>query len=191
MAEEWIGARQGQFESGKQGNFAITLRSNGTLVGGISMDINRTDEHGKLGYYIGKPYWNNGYATEATQAVIKYSFEVLGLRRVFAAHFARNPASGRVMQKAGMSYEGCLRQHVKKCDACRRHDVLRNRPRRLAIPDPSHKIELRRFPQISTAAHHKHHSRHHRYGRPHPEHIPVGQHERPSLVVRRPQSVGS
>ena len=117
MAEEWIGARQGQFESGNQGNFAITLRSNGILVGGISMDTNRTDEHGELGYYIGKPYWNNGYATEATQAVIKYSFEVLGLRRVFAAHFARNPASGRVMQKAGRSYEGCLRQHVKKWDA--------------------------------------------------------------------------
>ena len=42
------------------------------------MDINRTDEHGELGYYIGEPYWNNGYATEATQAVIKYSLEVLG-----------------------------------------------------------------------------------------------------------------
>jgi len=118
MTEEWLGAaRDRQFESGKQVNFAITLKSNWTLVGGISMDINRTDEHGELGYYIGKPYWNYSYATEATQALIKYSFDVLRLRRVFAAHFTRNPASGRVMQKAGMSYEGCLRQHVKKWDA--------------------------------------------------------------------------
>ena len=39
------------------------------------------------------------------------------MRRVFAAHFARNPASGRVMQKAGMTYEGCPRQHVKKWGA--------------------------------------------------------------------------
>ena len=59
-------------------NLSITLKSNETLVGGISMDINQTGEHGELGYYIGKPYWNNGYATEATQAVIRYSFEMLG-----------------------------------------------------------------------------------------------------------------
>ena len=117
MAEEWIGARQSQFDLGQQVNFAITLRSSESLVGGISMAINQTDEHGELGYYIGKPYWNNGYATEATQAVITYGFAVLGLRRIFAAHFARNPASGRVMQKAGMIYEGCLKQHVKKWDA--------------------------------------------------------------------------
>ena len=108
-----MGARQGP-SGAAQVNFAITLNSNGSLVGGISMAIDQHHEHGELGYYIGKPYWNNGYATEATQAVIKYGFESLGLRRIFAAHFARNPASGRVMQKAGMSYEGCLRQHLKK-----------------------------------------------------------------------------
>jgi len=39
---------------------------------------------------------------------------VLGLKRIFAGHFTRNPASGRVMQKAGMAYEGCFRKHHKK-----------------------------------------------------------------------------
>ena len=57
-----------------------------------------------------------GYATEATQAVIRYGFEVLGLQRIFAGHFTRNPVSGRVMQKAGMTYEGCFRKHHKKWD---------------------------------------------------------------------------
>ena len=41
-------------------------------------------------------------------------FDVLSLNRLHAAYFKRNPASGRVMQKLGMSYEGCLKEHVKK-----------------------------------------------------------------------------
>ena len=116
MAEEWIGTHQVQCERGEQINFAIDLRADGSLVGNITLRINQTDQHGELGYWIGKPYWNMGYATEATQAVIWYGFEVLGLQRIFAGHFTRNPASGRVMQKAGMTYEGCLRKHHKKWD---------------------------------------------------------------------------
>ena len=67
-----------------------------------------------MGYWIGKPYWNQGFGTEAALAILRYAFEQLGLNRVYAAHFRRNPASGRIMQKIGMTYEGRLRQHVKK-----------------------------------------------------------------------------
>ena len=45
---------------------------------------------------------------------MQYAFEQLGLNRVYATHFRRNPASGRIMQKIRMTYVGCLRQHVKK-----------------------------------------------------------------------------
>lgn len=79
MAEEWIGTHQSQFEWGEQIIFAIVLRADGSLLGNITLRINQSDEHGELGYWIGKPYWNMGYATEATQAVIRYGFEVLGL----------------------------------------------------------------------------------------------------------------
>ena len=116
MAEEWIGTHQSQFEWGEQSIFAIVLRADGSLLGNITLRINQSDEHGELGYWIGKPYWNMGYATEATQAVIRYGFEVLGLQRIFAGHFTRNPASGRVMQKAEMTYKGCFRKHHKKWD---------------------------------------------------------------------------
>ncbi|WP_071592913.1 GNAT family N-acetyltransferase [Pleurocapsa sp. PCC 7319] len=44
---------------------------------------------------------------------IAYGFESLKLHRIYASHLTRNPASGRVMQKVGMTYEGCLRQHTK------------------------------------------------------------------------------
>ena len=60
------------------------------------------------------PYWKQGYCTEAARAVLRYGFETRGLNRIGARHLARNPASGRVMQKLGMHYEGTRRQHVLK-----------------------------------------------------------------------------
>ena len=68
----------------------------------------------ELGYWVGKPYWGKGFCTEAAQAVLAYAFNELALIRVYARYLARNPASGRVMQKLHMQYEGTLRQHTKK-----------------------------------------------------------------------------
>lgn len=114
VAEEWIRSHKERFDRGEAVHFAIVRRHDLALVGAISLIINREHEHAELGYWIGKPYWNNGYCTEAAQAVIRYGFTVLDLNRIYARHFRRNPASGRVMEKIGMKYEGCLRQHVKK-----------------------------------------------------------------------------
>ena len=58
--------------------------------------------------------WGKGYATEAATEVIRYGFEGCGLRRIFAGCFARNVASGRVLQKVGMQAEGTLRRHQLK-----------------------------------------------------------------------------
>ena len=89
---------------------APTTPSSVTLV---SASIN-TIVHGELGYWLGVPFWNQGYCTEAALAVVQYGFEVLRLHRIYASHMIRNPASGRIMQKIGMTYEGCQRQHVQK-----------------------------------------------------------------------------
>ena len=70
--------------------------------------------HAELGYWIGVPYWGNGYATEAAKAVVRYGFEQIKLNRIFAHHFKHNPASGKVLRNIGMKYEGCMRQHVLK-----------------------------------------------------------------------------
>lgn len=113
-AEEWIRSHRPTFEEGLGVHFAITLRETETLVGAIGLLITPRHNRAELGYWIGVPYWNNGYATEAVRAVVAYGFRVLGLHRICANHFPRNPASGRVMQKAGMTLEGTLRQHVKK-----------------------------------------------------------------------------
>jgi [ribosomal protein S5]-alanine N-acetyltransferase len=114
MAEKWIGSHQERFDDCKEAVFAITLRAKGELFGAIGLTLNLEQERAELGYWIGKPYWNRGYCTEAASAVLHYAFTGLRLNRVHAHHFSNNPASGRVMQKVGMRHEGHLRQHVKK-----------------------------------------------------------------------------
>jgi RimJ/RimL family protein N-acetyltransferase len=69
-----------------------------------------------MGYWIGKPYWNKGFTTEAAQAIINYGFDILELNRIHAHHFSRNVSSGKVLLKIGMQHEGRFRQHVKKWD---------------------------------------------------------------------------
>ena len=116
VAEKWIATHQEKFDSGEIVSFAITLRDGNALVGCISLTIESPHERAEMGYWVGKRCWNNGYCTEAASAVLQYGFEELKLNRVQASHFKGNPASGRVMQKVGMSYEGCLRQYVKRGD---------------------------------------------------------------------------
>ena len=116
MAEKWIHSCYTKFKKDEALNFAITLRTDKNLIGGIALRLDQENENGELGYWIGKPYWNCGYCTEAAKAVVAYSFEVLKMNRIHAKYFKRNPASGRVLEKIGMQYEGCFRQHIKKWD---------------------------------------------------------------------------
>jgi RimJ/RimL family protein N-acetyltransferase len=110
MAEEWIGTHQAAFDRGEAVTFAMSFRTDAQLIGAIGISIDQSHRLAEMGYWVGKPYWNQGYCTEAAREVLRYAFDVLGLNRVQALHMTRNPASGRVMQKVGMAYEGTLRQ---------------------------------------------------------------------------------
>lgn len=114
MAEEWICTHREKYEEGELINFAITLTSSHELVGAIGLMINQDFDNAELGYWIGKPYWGQGYCTEAARAVLQYSFTDLNLNRVYAFHYLVNPASGKVMEKIGMKKEGVARQQIKK-----------------------------------------------------------------------------
>jgi len=116
MAEEWIAKHQENFDKDQGATWAITRKSDGVLVGVISLTGMVEGHQAELGYWIGKPFWNHGYCSEAAQTVLWYAFSDLALTRVHASHFTRNPASGRVMRKIGMQHEGCRRNHVKKWD---------------------------------------------------------------------------
>jgi len=95
---------------------AITLRVEGRQIGGIGLRLERLHQHAELGYWLGVPFWGQGYATEAAREVIRYGFENLRLHRIFASHFQHNPASGKILKKLGMRYEGCQREHLRKWD---------------------------------------------------------------------------
>ncbi|MCP4902369.1 MAG: GNAT family N-acetyltransferase [bacterium] len=115
MAEQWISSHAEDFSNGVAVHFAIELAVTNELIGAISlMNIDALHSRAELGYWVGKSYWNNGFCTEATRAVVQHAFDVLRLNRVYAQHLTRNPASGAVLVKAGMRREGLLRQHLCK-----------------------------------------------------------------------------
>ncbi|MBN2444004.1 MAG: GNAT family N-acetyltransferase [Spirochaetales bacterium] len=116
IAEEWISTHQDKYESGELINYAITLKPQNDIIGAIGLTVTKEFNRAELGYWIGKPYWNQGYCTEASIALIDYAFKNHNLHKITANHFSRNPASGKVMQKTGMKLEGTLREHVKKWD---------------------------------------------------------------------------
>ncbi len=109
----WIESHAALFLAGTNVVFAIR-KPDGSLIGCINIRTVAEHRRGDLGYWIGKPFWNQGHATEAVQAVLAHAFKALGLNKVYAQHLAFNPASGRVMQKNGMVREGMQREHYFK-----------------------------------------------------------------------------
>jgi [ribosomal protein S5]-alanine N-acetyltransferase len=114
MAVEWINGNAERYANGDGVNFAITLHETGEVCGSVGLVVDERHRRAEMGYWTAVPLWGKGYATEAAQAVVNFGFETLGLNKIYASHFLHNPASGRVMQKIGMTYEGILRQHLCK-----------------------------------------------------------------------------
>lgn len=115
-AAEWIRAHEPAWKEGSSATFAIVDNASGRLAGAISLMIKPEHRRAELGYWIAIGCWNRGYATEAGHRLIDFAFGVLGLHRIEARHFVRNPASGRVMQKLGMQPEGIERDWAMKWD---------------------------------------------------------------------------
>jgi RimJ/RimL family protein N-acetyltransferase len=110
-AETFIASHAVQFAKGENITLAITLKSDGTLVGTINISVDQRHQRGEIGYWIGQPFWNKGYATEASQSLLDFVFTEWKLHKVVGTYISRNPASGRVMQKLGFVQEGLLKGH--------------------------------------------------------------------------------
>jgi [ribosomal protein S5]-alanine N-acetyltransferase len=86
----------------KAGDFVYAVtRADGALVGTLGLRI-APNPHGNVGYWIGRPYWGQGYATAAARAGIDTLFRCTALAWLMAAHLASNQASARVLAKCGM-----------------------------------------------------------------------------------------
>ncbi len=90
--------------------WAIVLKTLDEPIGSLSV-VRRQDDicAAELGYCLGRRWWGQGLMPEAVRAVIRYLIREVGMNRISACHDRNNPNSGRVMQKAGMQYEGVLR----------------------------------------------------------------------------------
>ena len=103
-------------------NWAIQLKSTDEVIGRVRGSwLNKMDERIKqieLAYELGENWWKQGLMTEAVKRVIGFFFNEIGYNRIYAGHASENPASGKVMQKCGMAYEGTLRQ------GCIQHNSL-------------------------------------------------------------------
>ena len=111
------------YEDPKGYGWVIELKSNpGEPIGMISVvDMNEAADSVHIGYCLGRKFWGQGIMTEALGTVIDFAFNVLGAQRVDSRHDPRNPASGAVMRKCGMVYEGTHRRSDRNnqgiCDA--------------------------------------------------------------------------
>ncbi len=119
VAAAWIAMHSEFASEGSELVWAITSLETHELLGAISLmlKINSYSNAAEFGYWLGVPYWSKGLMTEAVQTVIHYGFETLHLHRIFASAFSRNPASVRVMEKAGMRFEGIARGRMLKSNA--------------------------------------------------------------------------
>jgi RimJ/RimL family protein N-acetyltransferase len=94
--------------------FAIEV--NGEAAGGVGVFLQEDVERfsAEIGYWLGEAYWNRGIATAVVRGFTDYAFEAFDLCRIYANVFAWNPASGRVLEKAGYQLEGRLRKSAVK-----------------------------------------------------------------------------
>ncbi len=110
----YIRTMQRRYRAGEPSSWGIEIKGAGRVVGTIGyMWYQEEHSSAEVGYSLARDQWNRGLMTEALQAVIAHSFEALHLNRVEAQHELTNPASGRVMEKCGMRYEGVLRERLR------------------------------------------------------------------------------
>lgn len=103
----------GRYRKDEAGEWGIVLKETGKLIGCISfVSCDTKNKRGEVGYVLNRNYWGKGYMPEAAERLIEFAFSEMELNRVECFHFDANEKSGRVMQKAGMTYEGMARQKV-------------------------------------------------------------------------------
>ena len=101
-------------EYANEDHYDWAIEFGGRVIGRIHTNyVSRGHRRCELGYYIGHDYWGKGLASEALRRVLDYLFNEAGMNRVEAIYEPENPASGRVMEKCGMKYEGTLRQFFR------------------------------------------------------------------------------
>lgn len=110
-ANNWLNAVTGE---SPQTNFAIVVRDKAVGAIGFESQGDIFRRSAEIGYWLGADYWGRGIATEAVKTVTAFAFRNFDICRLYAGVFATNPASIRVLEKAGYQFEGRLRKSITK-----------------------------------------------------------------------------
>ncbi|MBP3703354.1 MAG: GNAT family N-acetyltransferase, partial [Lachnospiraceae bacterium] len=120
LLESWVS----KYEDGSY-NWAVEVKETKELIGNISViRMSEKNHNCEVGYCYGSAWWNQGYASEALKAVIDFLLSECGMYIVEAKHHSDNPASGRVMQKAGMTKEAVLNERRYNKETGDYHDLV-------------------------------------------------------------------
>ena len=105
---DWIARVQADHATSRPLSFAIALKEDDRLIGGVGLDGSTGDGSTEpaLGYWLGQPYWHNGYAREAVIAIIDYGFQSLGFETIRAYTDPNNRRSQKVLLHAGLRQVG-------------------------------------------------------------------------------------
>ncbi|MGB3328763.1 MAG: GNAT family N-acetyltransferase [Thermomicrobiales bacterium] len=113
-AAGWIATHGPDAEAGTAITWAIVTSENDRPIGAIAIHLEPRHSRGEIGYWLATPWWGQGVMTEAAHTVVAYGFTGLGLHRIQATCLPHNIGSYRVMEKAGMIFEGILRDYVRR-----------------------------------------------------------------------------
>ena len=102
-AQQWLDRCQGESPIA---NFAVARSEE--AIGGIGVDLGQDiyRKTAEIGYWLGEPFWGQGIMTLAARAMVEYAFETFDLVRIDTVVLEWNPASARVLEKAGFVFEG-------------------------------------------------------------------------------------
>jgi len=113
LADQYMRLCRRLWRVGAQYTFSVFSKETGELVGltGL-MRVNGKHKNAELGYWVGKKYWNRGYATEAVGLILQFGFKQLKLERIYAGTYDKNMPSQKVLQRCGFKHEGTMRKAV-------------------------------------------------------------------------------
>lgn len=112
-----------KYQYGQLGVFAVCLKENGKMIGTAELHTYFPNFKAELGYTINPNYWGNGFALEASCAIIDWGFNDLNLKRIECCSYIENKQSQRVCEKLGLTYEGVRKKGYQLYDGSI-HDLI-------------------------------------------------------------------
>ena len=113
-AKLWKVKQMASIKNGSILRWSIVHKESHAILGSAKLSLNLRFNSAEIGYWIGKKYWNNGYAGEAARKILNYGFQELKLNRIEAYAMVENKASSKILLRLGMRKEGLHRQLIKR-----------------------------------------------------------------------------